>query len=1511
MPFVTSTVTIERFAEAVYGLQLGSVTLGQVQSDIGSGGISGLNAALNSYYTSAIGNATTAQAASVILANLGLVAGQLGLNAAQVQAANDYIVANLNAAPANARGAQLASILNSFSGMTGDSVYGAAATAFNTLTANSVSWSSSNTADHVIGSASVFKLTTGVDTITGTASNDVFVANLADNTNTFQSGDTLNGGGGNDMLYATLGSSSAFAITASTTGVQQAVFVSQSTNSNGSNANNNVDTTGQKNTVDAGRMVGVTQFWDTDSRADLKIEDVRILDTQITKDITIVMRNTDPGSMNSNNVNGVTGVLNVGAGDNKVDYEVYFSPESLRAASSISTQAITVFVASQLQQGTSLPGSSYDATRPLSNLPYDTLNITANGVAYQLKLDLLGATTAAGHTGLVNLTEADFLYALKATVLQASGGAATVTVNSQAYVYNSTDGAGRSVNTYTITAAGYALGVPSFGVWNASLGLPPTNAFSASAVQGSPVVLKPLVTSTVILDNVGREDEAGSLTIGGMDTRIGVDRFEIKVASNDNNANNEHNSGSWIARAQSTNNVLKEVQITNVVASDNYHEAGIINGQQVDADATANARTLSQITSNVAAMAAETASGTTAAVAATVASSGNSDYLNIGTGTNQAGNNLNELRGFPTLLNTDGLRDVRLFDASTFKGDIKLGAYFDSATSAKYQNLVDTAANDKADDVPFVYTLGSGNDSLNVVIDSSTANLANNVSAGRHDFNFTFSGMDGNDNIQVAIRNVNESGQSNDSGTYGAWDYNQGLINSNSNNNITIDGGNGDDVIRKPGAGNANIIGGTGNDTIYAENTGGSTNVFTDGRADGNNHAYLQAGFATGVSSGYYSAHVSSTNSLNDSKANVSDDGIVGNDGFAKFAFNASPNQDATEGAAPGNTVVYDLDSLRSATPALVNAVNTTLTVNFLGFSKTVNVGTSAGANANTAITDLTVNQAVKDAINNDSVLNKLLVAQDGPGHTLIISSLIDGYMNQAAGTELHISLGNTALNANQALNSSLHLMTAADFGQFGANSTGAYTSVFATTQPVGTTQGSGVPGAAGYVAPVIGSYVLHDGADSSAASDNTITGGTGDDVIVLGTAGYLVDQSLNYNDPYHFVNAQYLGSNDTVVYSGFNNGNDTIVYFDTTLTTQAVVAHTVITPAAAANEIVTLTFSASDGNPGAEKIIFGDQTITLSSTSQGVIPAADVAYQFAHGFGAVSGGATNPGWSIYQLGNSDGTNTVQLIHNGGLADLTSAAFTGNYFDPAATGGGGSVGVVVTQQGVNGLVAGNPATFTVDFAVGSTAASAAGTFTFDGQTIGYAQGAGALTLGTLLSNTKFAHFDTSLDTSSGTDIKVTFTENNVGTTDTVATPTGTTTAGSSGTFTGLTSNNISGSIINATAGTASNGGAFTTTVLPGIAAGADGEGMDHLDFTAYHAGAVYVGSTLVTGALTTTLQDYVQLVESTTQAGLYTVTVNHGGTDGFGGSVVDTQAGVVGTINFGHHENFSAHSFII
>ena len=101
--------------------------------------------------------------------------------------------------------------------------------------------------------------------------------------------------------------------------------------------------------IDAQRMVGVNQWESNNSRADLLIEDVRILDTQITKDITIAMVETDPGH---------------------VDYGVYFDQLSLRATNNASS-TLTLEVMDTR--------SNAAGTGPLKDNPYNGFQFYVNG----------------------------------------------------------------------------------------------------------------------------------------------------------------------------------------------------------------------------------------------------------------------------------------------------------------------------------------------------------------------------------------------------------------------------------------------------------------------------------------------------------------------------------------------------------------------------------------------------------------------------------------------------------------------------------------------------------------------------------------------------------------------------------------------------------------------------------------------------------------------------------------------------------------------------------------------------------------------------------------------------------------------------------------------------------------------------------------------------------------------------------------------------------------------------
>ena len=208
MAFPTNANQVQAFAGALYGQQIGSVTLAQVTSDIQASG--GLTNALNAYYNASFGSRTTASVATTVAANL-------GLTGAAATAGADYITAQLNAAPASARGAVIANILNLFSGLTADATFGAAATAWNAKVDIAAAYTGAG--DVAVGTviAKAFNLTTGTDNgaaFTGTSAADSF--NGTDTT--FTAADSINGGAGADSL--TLVFAGANTAVASSTGVE-------------------------------------------------------------------------------------------------------------------------------------------------------------------------------------------------------------------------------------------------------------------------------------------------------------------------------------------------------------------------------------------------------------------------------------------------------------------------------------------------------------------------------------------------------------------------------------------------------------------------------------------------------------------------------------------------------------------------------------------------------------------------------------------------------------------------------------------------------------------------------------------------------------------------------------------------------------------------------------------------------------------------------------------------------------------------------------------------------------------------------------------------------------------------------------------------------------------------------------------------------------------------------------------------------------------------------------------
>ncbi len=556
----------------------------------------------------------------------------------------------------------------------------------------------------------------------------------------------------------------------------------------------------------------------------------------------------------------------------------------------------------------------------------------------------------------------------------------------------------------------------------------------------------------------------------------------------------------------------------------------------------------------------------------------------------------------------------------------------------------------------------------------------------------------------------------------------------------------------------------------------------------------------------------------------------------AVWAFNV---ENDPAGADP---VRRQLDNLQSDANNKYNLFNAKVTVDFKGYEVTVDV-----SNTNGVTSDLQINQAIKLAINSDPVLSQLLVATDGPGYTLVVSSLIDGYQANQIGTDLNISLAApTALTAAEVaeLNgyygtsgvseSTLLANMAAQIVLF--DDAGDYTEGFAQD----------------------GWNYQITGADSEATSDNLITGGLGNDVMVLGTGAF---------------------SNDGVKYVGYENGMDTVVNFETGADGLHYEGGT--------QEVVTLTFTDSDGSPAAQTIIFDGVTVNLSAPSvQGVIPAQDVASQFTSQYNAA---ASTNSWSA--VWNGDGTVTLTHDAPGVVTDLVPGDFTGTYF--GAADGNGTVTPVVNTQGADVVVAGTYSTFTVTYAAATTAAHAAGTITFAGATVAINQGDGSVTIAEAVAAGTYTGWTAGPVVHTATGDSVTFTATAVG-----ATAIGT----AADFFVGTTGTDATDGIMGSTTGTV---GTAATTAAPVLVNSATG--IDYLDFTTYHATTVVVDGAVVSGlAALPATGVYIELVESSTNAGEYTISEHN---LGLLADATDDVVKVIGVADFGQHEDFIAANF--
>jgi len=240
----TPATIVARFAGALFGIEVGSTSMNSLSTAAGATAAS-QNAFLNAIYVNSVSalysNAIVAQ---VIAANLGYT------DAATAEAigVTNYITAALNNTPYATRGETINGILNTYSSLSTATVV-----AWNAKVANALVYASNpaNTASLPFNSISptqgtTFTLTTGTDTLTGTAQDDTFLATAATTGPTFNAADTINGSTGNDTLNLTIDTSLTNTVSGATTSSIETINIR--------------NVSGADQAIAAGNFAGATSF---------------------------------------------------------------------------------------------------------------------------------------------------------------------------------------------------------------------------------------------------------------------------------------------------------------------------------------------------------------------------------------------------------------------------------------------------------------------------------------------------------------------------------------------------------------------------------------------------------------------------------------------------------------------------------------------------------------------------------------------------------------------------------------------------------------------------------------------------------------------------------------------------------------------------------------------------------------------------------------------------------------------------------------------------------------------------------------------------------------------------------------------------------------------------------------------------------------------------------------------------------------------------------------------------
>lgn len=488
-----------------------------------------------------------------------------------------------------------------------------------------------------------FTLTEGRDNFTGTADNDTFYAdtganNLGAVSNALSSGDVINGGAGYDTLNATL--------------INDSVVDTDSNTHIPMPRLNSVEEVRvealEDVTLDANHITDEVKYASVDSRSDLDVINVDINSTQITKDIKLEMKDTQQ----------------------KSDFRVYFNEQDLKAKADevAGSASVTIQVADGAQASTT--------TAPLGNMTFD-LSFTQGTQTFSFQ-DI--ESTDGTYAGLVtaievalaekNLTQ--YEVKLDGTFTSFDTGTKSIALDYTGSFITITDSEKNEftdINFAPQQKAGSEVAI----------------LLAQSEVNAEAVTTSFVVESDITVDNVGRGSNGGEIVIGSTsssNSSTGVERINVIVENS-----------SVVSDISSTNDALKEITLTN----------GTVKGDFVLANA--NFDTQSYRYDNV--------------DQATLVKEG----LDKITATNFDGdivlgrdNNLVDLGELSAAVNGDVTYNATLNDADTYKATT--GAGSDTINITLDDNRIE--ANTDTDTAVTIST-GAGNDTITVKQDTTTS----------------------------------------------------------------------------------------------------------------------------------------------------------------------------------------------------------------------------------------------------------------------------------------------------------------------------------------------------------------------------------------------------------------------------------------------------------------------------------------------------------------------------------------------------------------------------------------------------------------------------------------------------------------------------------------------------------------------------------------------------------------------------------------------------------------------